>query len=239
MKISILTTATPRFDIHEKCVIDVIDTLCNNGHEVSLYVNIDIPGFVKNAKDNTDSLLCHLETMSLASLKYHVNDTNPDFSRAFEQCIKMLIEDDKKPEDEMYMWLEDDWEIVDKDAFVAAITAIEEDTIHETFTFCNPRPSGPPMMFREKFLNTVVEHYCMNDEVNNFDPEVRFVKCYDVKFGRSGNKRLGNRSESHFPDNWDGLPTIFKDAGRAWRIDNSISKWRSKNGSCSKTWSIK
>ena len=115
--LNILTTATPRPEIHELTVIKAVDKLLSFGLQdrIEWYINVDKPSmFTEQARTNTvDNFLSFYRP----GLKTHIMADHQ--SAHFGAAARRLYTScEPSGTDNIFLWLEDDWVLNEDEAFL-------------------------------------------------------------------------------------------------------------------------
>jgi len=153
-RFTILTTALIRNDVHKKGILNFLNLILKSKKimesvKINLIINLDI---VKRDKDKEIALVKNV-FMNLSNKNvavYLLGSRNPCFHNAFKRVFKKANEIINGKEDNIFMWLEDDWYIT-KDNFEKIvepqfINYINDKNI-DCLTMYNEYPSGPPYCF--------------------------------------------------------------------------------------------
>ena len=219
----ILTTATPRPELHNETVINAVKELCNRVDQINWYINIDCPKqfFSENHRKVTADNFLTLQSPNLKTIILAKHST-AHFGRAARRLYHTC-----KPEgnDDIFMWLEDDWVFRSNECFFELFNNFLSS--NQNFLLCskNKYVSGNPFFFRRDFFDHIVNK--LNSNVENFDPELLFFWCVEQKY---------NIKYKELPPN-SIHKEVFFDAGRKWRESHNIIKYNKKITQCKKeTW---
>lgn len=223
-KIFILTTATPRPDLHKLTCLPVFAELRKHFDVVPI-VNLDKPMLVNRAESEFEKAKAQFEEAGVHLL---TNERNPSFSLAARKLYyeaQCLSSGEENP---IYFWLEDDWKY-NQTSWTELLEAIRvlydtDKTCILTTDYCYL--GGNPCFFKKKLFDNIVKLWRKN--AGNFDPE--FIHFEAQKIVENVNK-------------WRTVPknglkatrAVFRDLGRDWRKRQKIGKVRRDSNSRS-TW---
>lgn len=230
MNMNVLIPAVPRSELHESTINKLIRGLVDSGINTQVFINFDIPPLLGDK--NYEKTLHTLRNIAGENnVFFHVNDVDPCFTKAFLKVFEMC---DKNGQDGYYFWLEDDWELVNKDLFLDNLKLLKT---YDTLCLVNGGPGGPPFIFNKIFfemIRKVVGQFKFNGfKLKEYDPEPIMIMAYDTFVRDIKNIRVGGRT-----DESRGDPIILIDRGRDWRDKRKIKKWSRKISGGSKTWSM-
>lgn len=229
MNMNVLIPAVPRSELHETTIIKLMRVLVGSDINVRVFINFDVPPFLEE-KNYSKTLNALQSIVGVDNVFFHVNDVDPCFTRAFLKVFDMSDKHGLK--EGYYFWLEDDWELVDKESFLDKLKLLET---CDTLCIVNGGPAGPPFIFNGKFFE-MIRQVAGKFEISAFklkeyDPEPFFQSVY-TKFSKDiKNVRVGGR-----PDEKNSGSSILLDRGRDWREERKIRKWGSKTSGGRKTW---
>lgn len=213
-KLHILTTATPRRDLHYVGLFPTVDALREQeGFEVVWYVNIDCPAMFTH--DDVEKSYKAFLDMGVDHLT--INKDNPCFAEAartlYTSCQDNLVAEDKN----VFMWLEDDWTMhyLRLQGFADIVESWIPSSHSCLLTVIPHRIGGQPCLYRQELFDRVVDQYRATDEM--IDPEIVIME------------------EQRKIDGFDGFyapPTggigfddqLFIDIGRNWRKYTKVGK---------------
>lgn len=209
--LNILTTATPRPELHEETVFRTIELLVKNKCQdvINWHVNLDSPSMFTTAEKNKA-----IETI----LRFNKSSFNTYFYRQhdsahFGAAARRLYTSCKvKPGNNIFMWLEDDWKLIDTEFFNFVKRFFESS---HSFLLCSVAHyvTGNPIIFREDFFNEMVSSY---EKINgDYDPELVLFETVKKYFNIENPRTLPPNSIHK---------QFFIDAGREWRAARNIIK---------------
>ena len=200
LRINVLTTATPRTELHKKTLEPTLKVLSDH-FDVHLYITLDdVLG-----KDAFSESLLHI-----ATLESEGTTLLPSRSGSFKLAAKKLYEHIKDPdEDDLFFWLEDDWVLEKPEEFIEQLKQFPSSDYDFIVTTIYDKITGNPLIFRKRFFDHLQEYYLSNDPP--MDPE-RVLWHTETKVWGTHNS------------NWLFLPDVFRDAGRDWRDERGIEK---------------
>ena len=245
----ILTTATPRFDLQEKCLFTVIDFLINYNatskhmlfENVFACINIDKTDFVskdemkKYEKDLFDRLIASKSQVLNFDFTINLSERN-DFGLA-SATVHKLASKYRPSLNSIFMWLEDDWEVsLDKKAYI--FDSLKSFINNHESTFLNfinndTRLSGRPFFFKYEFYIDLLHHIICEDidskMTGNLDPEIRYFDLFN---------NLSTILDNHYPVKITTCDDdCFIDRGREWRENLKLDKWCHKRNDVGRfTW---
>jgi hypothetical protein len=242
--LNIITTATPRADIHNQCFIRYVKILLdsNPSYIIRLFVNLDKPPMIseeefEEAKQNILLLENRVEVF------FSFNDTNPSFSLAartlFHRCRK-VIEEGKDNDKNIFFWLEDDWILYDKkqkleieeriDLVTRSIEEFFENEYRIILLTGSRYINGRPSLFKQDLFCKI----CDILDAGNIDPEMAILLAKQLLF--NDNKIR----EPLFDESVFQCFPIFTDAGIKWRKERKIQKinrfFSKPDSNCGYTW---
>lgn len=212
MKLHILTTATPRTDLHRKTLEPALEVL-SKCFDVHLYINLDdVLG-----EDAFQESMEFIET--LPTKQTHLM---PSKTGSFKLAAKRLYEAVKLPdEDDLFLWLEDDWVLERPDDFVEELKSFSDSGYDFIVTTIYDYIGGNPLVFRKEFFDQMQEHYL--DNTFPMDPERVLWHIEQAIWG------------GQHGSNCKFLEGTFVDVGREWRADRGIEK-ENKRSDVLETW---
>ena len=232
-RIYVLTAATPRYEVHKRCCIDIVKKLSKD-YDVHVNINFDVPPMLIDRQDEIKLTIKDLK--KYATVNSFVNIKNPCFSAAWFKTFSMIEEVDVN---DIFFWLEDDWSLINEFKFKNSIPLCPK---FDALCFVNLDPSGPPYIFSLKFYYAIlnyVTHFDFRSNLYGVDPERIMRKTYQ-KECKSGNeiikvKQCGVRESGNIK-NALAEGVVFIDEGRTWRDNMRIKKWTNKADTNEKTW---
>lgn len=214
--LNVLTTATPRPELHELSLFYALKSLRRTSFDIHWFVNVDCPSmFSENARKETSEKIkdfSHRNNIKLSIFDQHENSHfGKAGQRLFSECNKQITKDKN-----IFMWLEDDWTPVHfkVSLFLQHVQRFLQSPQDFIFTTSHPYVTGNPIVFKRPFFDTVCKLYTENE-----DPETLFLQAsselYDIK-----DPRLDfDLKRSVFY-----VCPLFCDLGTAWRLSKSITK---------------
>lgn len=208
--LNILTAATPRPELHNETVIKTVQELVNRVDKINWYINIDCPKkfFTKEDRKATADNFLSLQAPNLKTIMLSKHST-AHFGRAARRLYHSC-----KPEsdDDVFMWLEDDWIFQPDDNFSDLINHFFKSDQH--FFLCSKHEyvTGNPFFFRREFFDHIVNKLYVIE--GNPDPEIFLWECIEEKY--KINRRDLPLNSIH--------KTYFIDAGRTWKSKRNITK---------------
>lgn len=216
--LTVLTTATPRPDLHKEGYFPILEFLSKH-FQLKLYIHLDnILG-----EEAWNESLSEFEKLPYEKTLIEKHE-DCSFRTASKETYLFC-----KPQDgdELFLWLEDDWLLTDDEQ--KRQTLLEEvDTFSLDFisTTLYNYPCGNPTFFKRKFFEEMKAHYA--GQSNPFDGEIAMWECCEKIYGEAK-----PRSRTKF------LPDIFFDLGRDWRSERSIDKVNKRGVETKGTWVFK
>lgn len=215
-KLYVLTTATPRSEVHEETCIPVYRTLKNCANfDTTVLCNIDVPTLFEQPA--LDKAVSKLETQ----VDYlYSNLINPSFSLAAKNlylACKSLVD---TKDNNLFLWLEDDWVLRNDlhDFFIEQVELLfDRKDIPVFLTTIYNYVGGNPIIFRQNLFDKIVEVWEKSCESKQEDPEFVHMQAQS---------QLDGTFVWRMPP-VNALKTsqpIFLDVGRAWRKENKIGK---------------
>lgn len=215
-KLYVLTTATPRAEIHEETCIPVYRTLKNcASFDTTILCNIDVPQLFKQPEWHKAVAKLEPQVDYLYS-----NMINPSFSLAakglYFACNKLV---DKK-DNNLFLWLEDDWVLRTNlhDFFIEQIEILfKRKDIPVLLTTIYDYVGGNPLLFQEDLFRKIVEVWRRSCNSKQSDPEFIHMQAQSELDGTFLWRMPPiNALKTSEP--------IFLDVGRDWRKKNKIGK---------------
>lgn len=215
----VLTTATPRPDLHKAGLFEVIKTLIEGKtqNKIFWYVNVDRPSmFSKQEVEQTlkqinDFAREKTNELSVTTLSDHeVAHAGAAARRLYETIGKSQP---FNKDTEVFFWLEDDWALTDSETFVREVKNFFK--TNQDVLLCTSQKyiSGHPFLFKRDFFDVIIDKY--KTVKKNPDPELMLFDCVK-EYYMTEEKRLKQPSQKR--------KEVFKDIGREWRIEQSIGK---------------
>ena len=213
----ILTTATPRCELHQECCIQFITELVKF-KQITWIINIDVPSILNISEQYLNECISKFEKIKTFKTIINVNKTNPSFSNAGRYLIKKVFSLYK--ESDFIFWLEDDWALKENiiNDFLLKYEDFEKSNFFNYLLLTNcPYPSGQPFIFKGKILPKLYKFY---KKIKKIDPEVAIFNTVRELSGLEKNEQYKLCIN---------LP-IFFDKGREWRQNMNIAKTNKKVG---------
>ena len=241
----IMTTMTPRHEIHADCVYPFLKQIvqgCRPEFEFLWFVNIDDikdlepnrltdvhTRVVEFAKDLDIKLWCNVET------------ENVGFSHAAKRLFDQVALNQVAAnyDKHLYFWFEDDWELKDKTRHAEFSKELLTFYANPTARYCNfqnpDRVTGAPSVFKKDLFDEIIHLYATKKLI---DPERTMERAalrlwFDKVFI---NWRFNGQFHTAAAGASDhGLPDMIKRSSIAqWceydRFDNVGYMWRSNQG---------
>lgn len=222
-KLYIMTTATPRAELHSKTYFPVLKMLRDEGFDVVPIVNLDKPDIIPDSA--FDDAKVQFEE---AGVYLYVNNLNPSFSMAarnlYNNCNRLQSTEDNN----LFFWLEDDW-IFDtffEEEFINVVKSMFTNEVSTLVTCKHKYVGGNPCFFKQPLFDEIVKLWDKTPE--NLDPEFAHFEASRIVEGVE-KWRIPSKKGLSFE-----IP-IFHDAGRQWRETNKIGK-RARFKKASDTW---
>ena len=218
----ILTAATPRPELHCAGLFPFIEKLKEESFwDVTWLVNLDKPDFFSEEDMNlSKKLFWDMNALCV------VNEENPSFALAgknlFTRCMNIVSENSM--EENVFLWLEDDWAIHEHDMQEFIFQTKRLFTTDRTCVLgCIPnRVCGNPFSFVEGLLFKIMEIYERTDKI--LDPEIAIME--GQRLYEAEHLGIWPPLDYHSPPTrgvgWDR--SLFVDVGRSWRKINDIGK---------------
>lgn len=222
--LNILTTATPRPEVHELTLFKAIDSLLTNGpqEKIHWYINVDCPSmFTEQHKVNTVNNFLSFYRPGLKT--YIMSDHQSAHFGAAARRLYTTCEGTG-----IYLWLEDDWLLKEDQSFFDLLNKFF--MFDYNFFLCSIARyvTGNPFFFKQDFFNIIKRKY--NSFEHNIDPELMLFEGVMEKFNIS-NPRVVPPNSFH--------KEYFFDVGRQWRADRNIQKLdKYRTHTKEVTWSI-
>lgn len=216
MKLHVITTATPRKELHVETLEPTLDILSKK-IQIKFHVNLDnVLGqqkyeesieYFKSLPYDTDLILSNSGSFKIAAKNLYTS-----FSL--------------ENEDDLFFWLEDDWKLVrHQEKFVQAIIDLPDSKDHFIIGGLRNELNGNPFVGKKFFFDDIQNRY--NNTLTIDDPEIHIWRCATNRYGdRFALKNCLN------------LIGTFDDVGRKWRKEKNISK-EDKRSQKLKTWHFK
>jgi hypothetical protein len=228
--LNIITTATPRADIHNQCFIRYVKILLdsNPSYIIRLFVNLDKPPMMteeeyEEAKQNIFLLENSSEKLQLF---FSTNKENPSFKAAakvlYTKCAEQIHDEDNN----VFFWFEDDWILYDTeespnitDKILHSVKSIErffnDGRKILLLTGGSKYLNGRPHLFKRELFDVIISLY---KRERLLDPEIVMMEAKKIVFE---DKML----REHLTDKsvYMCIP-LFTDVGIRWRKDRNIQK---------------
>jgi len=217
--LNILTTATPRIDLHEQTLYPWIKELQDSKiyDKINLYINLDKPKMFTDAEFFTTKNYL-FTNFNFVNIIYTECLENTSFSNAAKNVYNSCVTNINHDKPNHFLWLEDDWLIhTRQDAIndVRQFIASKKDVLSFGSLY---RITGWPVIFTKKVFDAIYKKLHLQD----VDPEVAMMTAvYDIY----------DMSRENYPR--DSLPenVLFRssfcrciDLGRDWREVKQIFK---------------
>ena len=255
-EINFLVPATPRSELHKRCFLRIMSAALEIPDcSPRLYCNIDVPDVIKESfqfdfphnhrtyewKEELDLSVKNINSYcSENNIErwINVNSESPSFDKAFNVLMQKAREYSAvdSPKDRFYFWLEDDWELkIDKiNYFVKKVGHFMSQKENDVALFYRSKVSGPPWMCSSEWFTAMANSIDLDSTI---DPEIKIMNYHERDDVRS---RL-RIDKVGFETQGSAVPIIMEDAGRRWRADMHLQKWKKEardnpqeNGT--KTW---
>jgi hypothetical protein len=221
--LNILTTATPRPELHNETAIKAVQELSKEIKNIHWYINIDCPRqfFKEEDRKATADNFLSLKAPGLKTTIFSKHSSS-HFGRAARRLYGSC-----KPEgkNDIFLWLEDDWAFQPDKNFFYLLDYFF--TSNQNFLLCSKLPyvTGNPFFFRRDFFDHIVNKLYSIKE--HLDPEDFLWQCVEEKYNIDCRDLPVNSVHKAY----------FFDMGRKWRKDRSISKInRNKSAIKTITW---
>ena len=234
--LTILTTATPRPDIHQNGMYDVVNKLIesNTQDEIHWFINMDKPAmFDKKAEKESLSLVSdYAKKHSTKTGQLHIYLLAGHKESHFGAAAKRLYTAASRVRDttaiEAFLWLEDDWKLTKSNIFLKEIKDFFR-AKHDILLCTDTKfVSGNPFLFKKDFFNIIVSKYKASETAP--DPELLLFECVKERYN-TDDKRCQHPSYKQ--------RNVFQDIGREWRARRSIGKLNKyKTEHDTSTWEI-
>jgi len=216
LRINVLTTATPRPELHEVTLKPTLEVLSKH-FNIRWHVTLD-DVLTDQPLALYENSMNYLKTLPTGKTYLYPVDF-----KSFKLVAKKLYDSISPEQDDLFLWLEDDWIIQEDkiDKFISAIKKFPGSDHDFIVTTIYNYIGGNPLVFRKKFFDLMQDYYRGNEKP--IDPELALWSMH--------NKMFGGRMKS----NCQFLKDTFVDAGRDWREERGIEKEHKKSNS-NKTW---
>ena len=212
MKLHVITTATPRKELHVQTLGPTLDILSEK-ISIKLHVNID----------NVLGQQEYEESIDYFKSLPHDTDLILSNSGSFKVAAKNLYTSFTPEENDLFFWLEDDWKFAkNQEKFVQAIIDLPNSKNDFIIAGIRNQLNGNPFVAKKFFFDDIQNRY--NDTFTIDDPEIHIWRCATARYG--DRFALGN---------YLNLTGTFADMGREWREEKNISK-ENKRSDKLKTW---
>lgn len=211
-KLYILTTATPRKELHVNSLAPLLREL-REDIDLTWLVNFDVPLAMKDRSRNQEAR----EYLEGLSDIFIYNDETPCFPLAGRNLYNKCNEIIDRKENNLFLWLEDDWYIYPAHirAFKHKIHDLFDSDISCVLTTRYGYVGGNPVVFKLPLFDNIVEVYAQNPTLM-LDPEYAHFQAQ---------ANLDGTHWRHPPKKGHQFRTpIFHDVGREWRKRNHLGK---------------
>jgi hypothetical protein len=212
MTLHVITTATPRKELHVQTLGPTLDILSEK-ISIKLHVNID----------NVLGQQEYEESIDYFKSLPHDTDLILSNSGSFKVAAKKLYTSFTLEENDLFFWLEDDWKFAkNQEKFVQAVIDLPNSKNDFIIAGIRNQLNGNPFVGKKFFFDDIQNRY--NDIFTIDDPEIHIWRCATARYG--DRFALGN---------YLNLTGTFTDMGREWREEKNISK-ENKRSDKLKTW---
>ena len=201
LRINVMTTATPRTELHQTTLEPTLKVLSEH-FDVRLYITLDDVLDEDSFKESIE----YIETLPTRQTRLMPSKTG-----SFKLVTKRLY-DTVCPENEndIFLWLEDDWVLMKPDLFVDELKKFSESDYDFIVTTLYDQIGGNPLVFRKHFFDEMKKYYFQNEKP--MDPERVLWHTESAIWG------------GLHQSTWLFLKDVFVDAGREWRDARGIEK---------------
>lgn len=217
-KLYILTTATPRAELHKHTCMPVYKTLkqCKD-FDTTIVVNLDKPTMIEQSEFHKSIYTLYPRVDYLSS-----NIINPSFSLAGRTLYNICSNIVSEKNNNLFLWLEDDWQLKQgtERLLIEVINKMFRDkNIPALLTTIYNYIGGNPVVFQQKLFDKVVEVWNRSCKTKQEDPEFIHMQAQSEIDGT----HIWRNPPQHALHSSEAL---FLDAGRDWRKKNNIGKLR-------------
>lgn len=227
--LNIITTATPRADVHNKCFLRYIKILLDNNpsYTIRLFVNLDKPSMISREEfEEAKQNILYFESVNeKLKLFFTTNEENPSFMLAAKTLYMSCAEQIKDEENNVFFWFEDDWILytAEEKSTIEELTIRSTKEIEEFFesdkkillltgsTYLN----GRPHLFKWGLFDEIVS-MCKSEKL--LDPEILLMEAKRKVFGDKTLRKILTDRSIH-----KCIP-LFTDLGIRWRKNRNIQK---------------
>jgi hypothetical protein len=238
--LNILTTATPRADLHNRSFFVFLKMLYDScpSYTIRLFVNLDKPSLSleeefeeakQNILSNNDKYEIHLST----------NEVNPSFNLAAKTIFLRCADQIKKTDQNIFFWLEDDWALYDTienpqkvqvlENAISSIDLFFEDKNIFLMMTSTDYINGKPYLFKYNLFDAIVKRYRKSRIPD--DPELTMILAKQFLFGEK--KDRVNVIVRPYTKRF----LLFHDVGIPWRLERNIKKTNRSLPEVDYTWS--
>ena len=229
--LTILTTATPRPDVHRVAMLDVVKQLIENQTQdkINWYINIDVPAMF--SKDEVEKTVNEINVFSTKYQDLQVHILTGHKEAHFGAAARRLymtadVALDKVNCTEAFLWLEDDWMLVNDNSFFKEVKSFFEQSYDIFLCTSQKYISGPPFFFKRDFFDIIKNNYFISEVT--LDPELMLFECVKKRY---------DTDEKRYEHPFYKRKDVFKDIGREWRANRSIEKLNKYNAELhTNTW---
>lgn len=215
----IITTATPRVDLHKAGLLETIKVLIEGKAQDKIfwYVNVDCPSMF--SKQEIEQTLIQINNFARERADkmsvFLLSDHKEAHAGAAARRLYEKISETRPFEqgNEVFFWFEDDWALTEEESFVEVVRAFFETDQDILLCTWQKYISGHPFLFRRDFLEVILNKYKVVKR--NTDPELFLFDCVKDYY-MTRQKRLIQPLHKR--------KKMFNDIGREWRIERSIGK---------------
>lgn len=163
--LNIITTATPRNELHEKGLFPAVKAICDFGYwNVRWYVNMDCIPFMDETKvvEATKAFKTFAKENKI-DLSYHEERENIGFNQAAKRSW-IRSQETMCEGVHIYFWLEDDWYFNDGTArwetFDKILKRFLRDDYYRVCNMTAPnKVSGGPSLYKQDFVDELIHLY--------------------------------------------------------------------------------
>lgn len=214
--LNIITTATPRNDLHEKGLFPTLKAICDFGFwNVRWYVNLDCIPFIEEEEvTKTTKAFKRIAKENGIDLSLHVERENIGFNQAGKRSW-IRSQETMCEGKHIYFWLEDDWYFADGTGRWETFDKILKRFLRDDyFRLCNMttpnKCSGGPSLYKQDFVDELIHLYNTKE---CGDPEVMMQRTA---------LRLWF---DNYHIIWTFRPTLFTIPHRRARYEEYVSMW--------------
>lgn len=223
-RLIILTTATPRHDLHAQGLFGAVDVLLTYTKNVKWFVNIDSPSMFTD-QDVQDTLehfnSFHSKQKNLGKnlgLNITYQRKAGHFGAAARRLYATASSNIRSSSDNVYMWLEDDWMLFNPMALGVKYNQFITNNDDILLATEQKYISGHPFFYRQDFFDLICSMYQQHND--NVDPELHLFECA---------MEMYNTIEPRYRHPSNKVVNAFCDIGRDWRDQRQIRKLEKYN----------